>query len=906
MQPTVHAQPPRARAPAPPFRDAVVDALQTLGQGFLDHPANSRLRDRLRTGALPVQAFHDQLLITALRLAFLHLAQRPTDDRPPLLPALPAPTSDHWRRFAETARALAGPRASRGLPALGGFLWRRDAAPDLLPAAGADRRAPQLADAAFLHASHALARIRSADDLAVYEALLALKPQLAPDGRFDYAHAPAAARKAAGAYYTPDALVQSLLDSALDPVVAQAVAGAPGAAPAAILALRVCDPACGTGRFLVAAARRLALHLARARGSPDDPAARRRALHDVLGRCIHGVDLDPLAVELCKISLWLELARPREPLTFLDDRIKRGNALVGADPDLLAAGIPDEAFTTLPGDHPKAVAFFKRRNKLERAADPARTPRRTASRVDDAALALDAWCAAFLWRKHDVDTPGAVAGLPGAWDAVTHRTLRRLGQRPASVPARLRAEVRRLADLHGFFHWPLAFPEVFARRKARPGGFDVVLGNPPFLNQLETATATARGLAALLAARFAGVSRGYTDLSATFLLLAARLARPGGRVALVQPHSLLAAKDAAPVRRAVLSAGSLSALWVANAYLFPGASVFTCAPTIHIAGPRSAPLARSTGPAFTPLPAIHLHADDLAREETWAHLIAAGVPDLEPRTAGRLADLAHATADFRDQYYGLDGFLVEDADLEPARRDDDRFPPIVTSGLIDPARCRWGQDPTRILKRRWLAPRVDRGRMLASGTLGPWLAARLVPKLLLATQTRTLEVFVDETGRFVPSTPLITITPRPTDPTDPAALWRLAAALASPVLSALALRKFAGAALNADAIKLSARQVLDLPLPAHRDAWDQAARRFRDASFADDPRERARALHDAARLSCRAYALAEPDVDALMTWWTERLQSRSPANIVIRRAPLGPDLSQAFRIPEPNRAPPGL
>lgn len=876
MAPSVQDAPPpvRTRAAAPAtFRASVVDALQTLGQGLLDHPANTRLRDRLRTGALPLQSFHDQLLLTAFRLAFLHLAQRPTPKGPPLL-TTPAPTArNHWRRFATRARALS---------TLRGFLWSPQAAPDLLPAPAAKLArskppAPELADAAFLHASDLLARIQSADDLAVYEALLALKPQLSPDAaRFSYAAAPGAARKSAGAYYTPDALVQSLLDSALDPAVAQALARKPAkAAPAAILALRVGDPACGSGRFLVAAARRLALHLARARGKPDDPNARRRALRDVLRRCIHGVDLDPVAVELCKITLWLELAEPGEPLTFLDDRIKCGNALLGADHDLLAAGIPDDAFTTRPGDHPKAVAYFKRRNKLERAQH-ANTPANKPAKIPlkNPALAADAWCAAFLWRKHDADKPGAVAGLPGAWDAVTERTLRRLQHNPASVPARVRNEVRRLAELHRFFHWPLAFPDVFSRRGGG-GGFDVILGNPPFLNQLETATVTDRGLAAILAARTGGTCRGYTDLSATFLVLAASLARPGGRVALVQPQSLLAAKDAAPVRAAVLRAGSLSALWVANAYLFEGVSVFTCAPTIHVAGPRSGPLARSTGPAFTPLPPITVDADALAREETWAHLAAAasGVPDIHHRAAGRLGDLAHATADFRDQYYGLSGFLVEDADLAPADRDDARFPPIVTSGLIDPAHCRWGAAHTRILKRRWLAPRVDRARMLASGALGPWLASRLVPKLLLATQTRILEVFADEHGRFVPSTPLITITPR--DPTNPANLWRLAAALASPVLTALALKKFAGAALNADAIKLSAKQVLDLPLPADRPAWDLAADQFRAASARTDPRERARALHEFGRLACRAYGLAEPH--ELLAWWTDRLAGRSPA-----------------------------
>ncbi len=402
------------------------------------------------------------------------------------------------------------------------------------------------------------------------------------------------------------------------------------------------------------------------------------------------------------------------------------------------------------------------------------------------------------------------------------------------------------------------------------GGFDVIVGNPPFLNQLESETATQRGLAALIRMRSGGRIRGYTDLSATFLLFSTGIMRQGGRVAMVQPQSLLAASDAAPIRQALLEVASLESLWVSNEHVFEGASVFTCAPSLHVDGPRQASLRRSTTGAFTPLPTVGLDNDALAREETWSHLNAAasGIPEFGICSTGALGDIAEATADFRDQYYGLEGFLVEDAALSPAQSADfTAFPPIVTTGLIDLAQCHWGSASCKILKAKWQAPRIDRRRMQAEGTLGPWIASRLVPKLLIATQTRVIEVFADEGAKFIPSVPVLTVTP-----TDPAMLWRIAAALASPVACAIAMRKYAGAALSVDAIKLSAKQALSLPLPTDHIAWEAAAGHFRTASDAEHSHDRAGALRAFGHAACDAFEMDRVDAEPLMQWWLTRLQ----------------------------------
>ncbi|MEO1512758.1 MAG: N-6 DNA methylase, partial [Planctomycetota bacterium] len=330
--------------------------------------------------------------------------------------------------------------------------------------------------------------------------------------------------------------------------------------------------------------------------------------------------------------------------------------------------------------------------------------------------------------------------------------------------------------------------------------FDVVVGNPPFLNQLQSDTAVDRELARSLRDRTDGDVRGYSDMAAAFLRLALDWCRPGGRVGLVLPDSILATADARPVRASVARRATLRELWIADSPEFGAATVTTCAPILEIGGSRVASVARSTGAGFEPLAPLDLDHDELADAETWSQLTASmrGIPPIELADGATIADLADATADFRDQYYGLEGFI-----LDLAEADDDLFPPIVTSGLIEPAACLWGRKPTRILKRRWDCPRIDLARMRRDGELAQWIDRRRIPKVIVATQTRVIEPFVDSAGSLVPSTPLITVTPKPDR-----SLWTIAAALASPVATALALGRYGGAALSADAIKLSAKQAL--------------------------------------------------------------------------------------------------
>jgi hypothetical protein len=363
--------------------------------------------------------------------------------------------------------------------------------------------------------------LRSEELGSIYEALLELHPEINAEAKeFNLSSASGNERKTTGSYYTPDSLVQCLLDSALDPVVDEAIKQ--NDPEKAILNLKVCDPACGSGHFLIAAAHRMAKRLAAIRTGDEEPSPKavRTALRDVIGHCIYGVDINPMAVELCKVSLWMESLEPGKPLTFLEHRIQPGNALIGATPALLKKGIPDEAFKPIEGDDKDVCSEYKKQNKKERAGfqnlpfEPfVKLGSLAASiaeldAIDDADIAgvhakqqryeelvkssgylygrflADAWCAAFVWKK--------TRELPFP---ITEAVFREIEQNPYRHATGhdggwLEREVKRLHGQYQFFHWHLAFPDVFRAlvNEEEPesvqagwsGGFDVLLGNPPW------------------------------------------------------------------------------------------------------------------------------------------------------------------------------------------------------------------------------------------------------------------------------------------------------------------------------------------------------------------------------------------------------------------------------------------
>lgn len=847
--------------------------IETFAQALADDLRNTALRDRLADPAC-AEALFRELQWTFARLAFLLAAEARSllgrsdnlrDLLASLLKKLEQPANGDsdgslWTRWRHACVRLSGSTPMPGrLPALASSLF------DTAHVALLERAT--ISDDAFLQAIRVLCpltpdalidwrRVLSSHIGSAYEFLLGLHPAGAPrDRALVLEPRRRSARSGAGAFYTPPRLVQHLMDESLDPLVRQTLAPCvtPEQRRDVLLALRICDPACGCGNFLVAAAERLTDHLLAV--CPGCFTCRSEAYRSVLDHSIHGVDIDPLAVELARAALWLDMAQPEAHMSFLESRVICGDALVGAQSRLVAQGIPDQALQSRAGDVPAALARARRANRAQRRArigSPG-LPGATAS----SPCAFDTWCAAFF--AHPSGPAGRFITTADLDDALT-------GRFGASCDVELAQVVRSLADQHRFVHWELAFPQTYADRCP---GFDLVIGNPPFLNQLETATATSRARAALLGVRTDGLIKRYADEASAFLAVGFRLLKPrdGSRLAFVQPQSVLSASDIAPLRRALLEEAVIDAIWLSGGRMFVDASVNTCALVLRRSAQTEFTPCCSVGPEFEPLAAVTLLREHLREADTWSELAASafGTPGVRLGSTRTLADVATATADFRDQYYGLDGYIVESADLTTSQQSDwQSFPPIITSGLIDLAACLWSRTPTRLLRRVWRAPRLDRQRMESHGELSDWVDARLIPKILLATQTRVIEVCVDEHARLLPSVPVVTITPR-----DSSMLWLVAAALASPVAAAEAARRYAGSGLHHHVVKLSARQALTLPLPTDEPAWRRAAAEFQTLhSLSSDSPDRCSAMRRFAGTSCEAFGLA--GTSALVAWWLER------------------------------------
>jgi len=367
--------------------------------------------------------------------------------------------------------------------------------------------------------------------------------------------------------------------------------------------------------------------------------------------------------------------------------------------------------------------------------------------------------------------------------------------------------------------------------------FDVVIGNPPFLSQM--ASATTRGGAS---ARSGGP---YADAAVEFLALAGELVDPcGGRVAFVLPQSILAARDAQRVRTSFDARAHMFWSWWTGERAFD-AQVHTCALAFEFGSPQSPGAARLPG--------------------NWTGVVTSrhDVPSLPTlATSGCLADRATLNANFRDEYYGM----------VPAVGDHAAGPPLITSGLIDPGRSRWGERPVTFAKRRLQSPRIDLAAL--DPKMQAWAAKRLVPKVLVANQTAIIEALCDERGEFLPAVPVVGVYPGRGEslfdagPVEPDLVWRIAAVLTSPVASAWAWHRQAGTGLSVGTIRLGPVLLGELPWPAGE--LDAAVIALR----AGDVRGCGTATLD-------AYAVESPaERDTLLTWWltaVERIDRRASA-----------------------------
>jgi hypothetical protein len=584
------------------LRDSVEKALNILGTAILQHPKNNAIKEDVKNKKIKPDEFYQQLLRLIYRILFLLVAEERnliggtnifrnyySISRLRKLTEVKSAWVEHhddlWINLQKTFEIFADENKAQklGVAPLNGELFNpsntniinnaRVNNADLLKALWylcwfkPDDKSP------LQRVNYAQLDVEELGS--IYESLLDFHPTFKEEGNklaFELTTA-GTERKSTGSYYTPRSLVGELIKSALEPVLnekltqAKRIPKKDGENPAekAILSIKVLDPACGSGHFLLAAARRLATELAKIRTGEEqpNPTDYKLALRDVVRHCIYGVDKNPLAVELCKVALWIESHAEGKPLAFLDHHIKCGDSLVGVlSINSIENGIPDDAYEPVAGDDKNIARKLKNQNKenkkykyqypleLKYEEDLKQIEKTIQTFIeipDDEPEQIrekdklykelqkgpswwkyktlcNLWTAPFFAEftkenEKKIPTSNAIFTLLNSRSATTIR-------------GDISAYAEALALKHRFFHWELEFPEVFSQ-----GGFDVVLGNPPFMGGLKISGTLGDKYRQYLEIAFAPF-KGTADLCSAFYRRAFNLLKPGGRMGMVATNTI--------------------------------------------------------------------------------------------------------------------------------------------------------------------------------------------------------------------------------------------------------------------------------------------------------------------------------------------------------------------------------
>jgi hypothetical protein len=630
---------------------AVEQSIRELANGFLHHPHNEHLREQIESNKLDAKQYYFFTLRLVYRILFLlvieerkliyaekldeattkkrsiyydfYSLQRLTKLATKLVYVDPKKT-DLWQSLLSTFALFEHGKYGSvlGIAPLGAGLF----APDALGVIS-----HQVLDnecllkvlcylVTFENENKQQVRVNYADlDVeefgSVYEGLLEYDPLFTDNiGQPVFSFVKGDARSSSGSHYTPEELVKPLIKHSLDYLIEDKLKE--NDKEAGLLSLNICDVACGSGHILLSAARRIGWELAclreaKATGQSEKvdqptPTILRTAVRDVIKNCIYGVDLNPLAVELCKVALWLEAHAPGEPLNFLDHHIKCGDAIVGlAHRSELEKGIADEAFKTLEVDDKDIAKAWRDKNVKERKERIAKSlqlkaefekstensvqeamaeyktfnqlPETTPDEIERKAKAYKKFIdgKGFTFLKAMADTQVAQFFIPKTEANkdlfITDGEFRRIMSGYGGWTGKASAKAAAVASEQRFFHWFIEFPEVFVE-----GGFDCILGNPPYLGGSKISGHYGNAFLNYLKTNYSP-SPGLTDLVAYFVRRNFQIIIDGGFNSIITTNSVYQGDSREASLEYLIGSGSAKINFAIRAIKWPGQAKLTVA-----------------------------------------------------------------------------------------------------------------------------------------------------------------------------------------------------------------------------------------------------------------------------------------------------------------------------------------
>jgi hypothetical protein len=599
-------------------------------------------------------------------------------------------------------------------------------------------------------------------------------------------------RRSAGAHYTPANLTEPIVRHALEPLVYDGPAENKSRgewklrSPRELLDLKICDMACGAGAFLVQACRYLSERLVEAWGDavqqyPGVDSRNAEAPRLVAQRCLYGVDKNPLAVEMAKLSLWLLTLSKDKPFVFLDHCLRSGDSLVGLSSVQQFKRFSLQRNNVERKDH---HGPFDEKQIEDRLQAVGQLRKQIEEQPTESPRDLDRKQAMLKCAEEQTHplTHAADLLLAESWPPTERFKAEAQGQlNGAGIGAR--------------FHWPLEFPEVFVGRD----GFDAFLGNPPFINAIEGGLSTTYKV--WLASRPHHLT-GTADFAFHFLAQAHNLTRPAGAVGLLMPRPFLNAQSASQLRRELVDARPPAVLFSPK-----GSSSFASANVKVVAVVLCT---RRGGRCLSGVPG-DLREVAIQSQNWWSAISSSAIASqIVQSNVQRLGDVFDVAASMTtENAYQLKAILEDHAKTD--------WPRLVTTGLIDPGKCLWGQVACRYLKSTYRHPVICPSRQM-SADLKRRLVTAARPKMLVAGVAGPgggIEAFVDEHGLTCGAVSTYTIT-HPADSIP--ALQNLCDFLNSAEVAALVFTELYASSMGSGLLTIKKAFLANLSLPALKKA----------------------------------------------------------------------------------------